>query len=98
MLTDDKSDLRRHAEVLAGKLIPGEHNFRHCADEVPRRNKMIALAIRILLLAALLAPPLAAAGDATGNSDSTAVPTQHNEATVAQLQAEMASGKLTSEE
>jgi amidase len=98
MLTDDKSDLRRHTEVLAGKLISGEQNSRHCADEVPRRNKMIALAIRILLLAALLAPPLAAAGDTAGNSDSTAVPTQHNEATVAQLQAEMASGKLTSEE
>jgi amidase len=50
---------------------------------------MIVPAVRILFLAALLALPLAAANDAN-------VPTQHNEATVAQLQAEMASGKLTS--
>jgi amidase len=46
-------------------------------------------AIRILLFAALLAP-----ASAFGQS----VPTQHNEATVAQLQAEMASGSLTSEQ
>ena len=59
---------------------------------------MIVPAIRTLLLAALLALPLAAANDATRNSDSPNVPTRHNEATVAQLQAEMASGKLTSEE
>jgi amidase len=45
-------------------------------------------AIRILLFAALLAP-----ASAFGQS----IPTEHNEATVAQLQAEMASGKLTSE-
>jgi amidase len=59
---------------------------------------MIVPAIRILLLAALLALPVAAANDAARNSDSPDVPTRHNEATVAQLQAEMASGKLTSEE
>lgn len=46
-------------------------------------------AIRILLFAALLAP-----ASAFGQS----VPTQHNEATVAQLQAEIASGSLTSEQ
>ncbi|HWZ81981.1 MAG TPA: amidase [Terriglobales bacterium] len=52
---------------------------------------MIVPAIRTVLLAALLALPLAAANHATRD-----VPTQHNEATVAQLQAEMASGQLTS--
>ncbi len=50
--------------------------------------------IRILLLAALLAPASASGQGGTQN----AIPTQHNEATVAQLQAEMASGMLTSEE
>jgi amidase len=46
----------------------------------------------------LLALPLAAANDATRKSESPDVPKIHNEATVAQLQAEMASGKLTSAE
>src|SRR6266568_4907174 len=50
--------------------------------------------MRILLLAALLAPASASGQSGTQN----AIPTQHNEATVAQLQAEMASGMLTSEE
>src|SRR3989449_1795497 len=50
--------------------------------------------IRILLLAALLAPASTFGQSATPTS----IPTQHNEATVAQLQAEMASGRLTSEE
>src|SRR5713226_10743682 len=59
---------------------------------------MIVPAIRTLLLAALLALPVAAANDATQNTDSPNVPTRHNEATIAQLQAEMASGKLTSVE
>jgi hypothetical protein len=59
---------------------------------------MIAPAIRSLLIAALLALPVAAANDATGHNASGNVPTRHNEATVAQLQAEMASGSLTSEE
>jgi len=45
-----------------------------------------------LVVAALLVPTLAAA------QDEHAVPTRHNEATVAQLQAEMASGRLSSEE
>src|SRR5712691_2432586 len=49
--------------------------------------------MRILLLAALLAPASALGQSGTQN----AIPTQHNEATVAQLQAEMASGMLTSE-
>src|SRR5713226_820442 len=57
-------------------------------------NNMIAPTIRNLLLAALLLSTSAAAQ----NSAQNAIPTQHNEATVAQLQAEMASGMLTSEE
>jgi amidase len=59
---------------------------------------MIVPAVRTLLIAALLALPAAAANDATRNNDSKNVPTKHNEATVAELQAEMASGELTSEE
>jgi amidase len=58
---------------------------------------MIIPAIRTLLVAALLALPLAAADNATRNNDSQGAPKQHNEWTVAQLEAEMASGKLTSE-
>src|SRR5258707_4919588 len=55
---------------------------------------MTAPVIRNLLLAVLLLPTSGAAQSAAQN----AVPTQHNEATVAQLQAEMASGRLTAEE
>jgi len=51
-------------------------------------------AIRILFLAALLTPSLASGQSGAQNP----IPTQHNEATVAQLQKEMASGMLTSEE
>jgi amidase len=58
---------------------------------------MIVPALRTFLLAALLALPLAAANDATRNSASNDAPKQHNEWTVAQLQAAMAAGKLTSE-
>ncbi|MBZ5614963.1 MAG: amidase [Acidobacteriia bacterium] len=58
---------------------------------------MIVPTIRSFVIAALLALPLAAANDAMRNSESNDVPKQHNEWTVAQLQAEMASGKLTSE-
>src|SRR6266853_4945900 len=58
---------------------------------------MIVPAVRALFLAALLALPLAAANDATPNNQSNNVPTDHNEWTVAQLQAAMASGTLTSE-
>jgi amidase len=47
---------------------------------------------RAVLIAALLIPLLAAA------EGQNTVPTRHNEATVAQLQAAMASGRLTSEE
>src|SRR5215470_11848997 len=54
---------------------------------------MTAPVIRNLLLAALLLPTSAAAQSTSSSS----IPTQHNEATVAQLQAEMASGRLTSE-
>jgi amidase len=59
---------------------------------------MIVPAARTLLLAALLALPLAAADDATRNSGSENLPSAHNEWTVAQLQAAMAAGTLTSEE
>jgi amidase len=51
--------------------------------------------VRPLVLACLLVSPLAAQNTGGNNGN---VPTQHNEATVAQLQAEMASGRLTSEE
>ena len=54
---------------------------------------MNSLVLRILLLVALLLPASAAAQSVSP----TFIPTQHNEATVAQLQAEMASGALTSE-
>ncbi len=59
---------------------------------------MIVPAIRTLFLAALLASPLTAANEAARHSESQNVPKRHNEATVAELQAEMASGRLTSEE
>ena len=56
---------------------------------------------RTLLVAVLSLSPLAVAADQAtsrhGDSDDK-VPTRHNEATIAQLQAEMASGKLTSED
>src|SRR5467141_3925361 len=59
---------------------------------------MIAPAVRTLLITVLLALPVAAANDATRNSQSNEAPKNHNEWTVAHLQAEMASGKLTSED
>ncbi len=56
--------------------------------------------IRALIFAAMLVSPVGAANDnvATQNGALDDVPSRHNEATVAQLQAEMASGRLTSEE
>src|SRR5947209_8490417 len=54
--------------------------------------KMTASTRHTLLVATLLVSAMAAA------QAQPAVPTQHNEATVAQLQAEMASGSLTSEQ
>jgi amidase len=56
--------------------------------------------IRALFFAGLLVLPLGAANEkaAMQGDDRDNVPTRHNEATVAQLQAEMASGRLTSEE
>ncbi len=58
--------------------------------------------IRKILLSALLLSPLAAGGDGAllraNHDDDENIPTRHNEATVAQLQAEMASGRLTSEQ
>src|SRR5713101_555704 len=52
---------------------------------------MTTAVIPSILLTALLLAPLAAVADADD------APSRHNEATVAQLQAEMASGRLTSE-
>src|ERR1700686_3674385 len=60
------------------------------AEALQEGNKMTIPKIRNLLVVALLLPTSAVA-----QKD---VPTRHNEATVAQLQAEMASGRLTSEE
>jgi amidase len=62
-----------------------------------RRNKMMVPALRILLVAALLTLPMAAANDAARNSEPNNFPKAHNEETVAQLQKEMAAGTLTSE-
>jgi len=59
---------------------------------------MIVPAARTLLFAVLLTLPVAAADDATRNSGSQNIPNAHNEWTVAQLQAAMAAGTLTSEE
>jgi amidase len=58
---------------------------------------MIVPVVRTILLAALLALPLAA-NDAQPNSESQGVPKTHNEWTVAQLEKAMAVGTLTSEE
>jgi amidase len=57
---------------------------------------LISPAVRALLIAALLMSPFAANSGA--QTDNENVPKNHNEATVMQLQAEMASGRLTSEE
>src|SRR5713226_7142426 len=57
-------------------------------------NDMTAPTIRTLLLAALLVPTSAAAQQGAQN----AIPTQHNEATVAKLQPRMPPGMLPSEE
>ena len=54
---------------------------------------MYSPALRILLVSALLALPVAAA-----NNPSNDAPKNHNEWTVAHLQAAMAAGKLTSED
>ena len=61
--------------------------------------KTLAQALCCLILAIFLAAPAAAANRDSQNSPDVQrnVPKTHNEATVAQLQAEMASGKLTSE-
>ena len=54
-------------------------------------TNMAVLTLRLLILAGLLVTTLATA------QNTNAIPTDENEATVAQLQAQMASGKLTSE-
>jgi amidase len=58
---------------------------------------------RLLSIAAIVALAVTVRADRNdstqrGNGREHGVPTQHNEATVAQLQAEMASGKLSSEQ
>jgi amidase len=58
---------------------------------------MIIPAMRTLLVAALLALPLAAADNSMQNGESKDFPKAHNEWTVAQLEAAMAAGTLTSE-
>src|SRR5258707_14583310 len=62
-------------------------------SRLPGGNNMNTSAIRILFLAALLTPSLASGQSGAQNP----IPTQHNEATVAQLPKEMASGMLTSQ-
>src|SRR5271157_2534009 len=59
---------------------------------------MIVSAVRLLLVTALLALPLAAANDAPQNNQSQDFPTAHNEWTIVQLETAMAAGTLTSEE
>jgi Amidase len=71
---------------------------RHLHVQFPQEEKMIVPALRTLLVAALLALPLTAADNPARHSDLPKAPKNHNEATVAQLEAEMASGKLTSED
>src|SRR5208337_1680698 len=58
---------------------------------------MIVSAVRLLLVTALLALPLAAANDAPQNNQSQDFPTAHNEWTIVQLETAMAAGTLTSE-
>ena len=57
---------------------------------------------RAIFLSALLLSPLVGARDVVpsrhSDDDNDNIPTRHNEATIAQLQAEMASGRLTSEQ
>ena len=55
-------------------------------------------ALRSFLLLALLAVPLSASDHGASTARSTNAPDQFNEATVAQLQAQMAAGTLTSEQ
>ena len=55
-------------------------------------------AIRSIFLLALLAVPLSAADRSVARDTSSKVPDQYNEQTVAQLQAQMAAGTLTSEQ
>ena len=59
---------------------------------------MIVSGLRTLLVTALLTLPIAAADNATRNSQLPDAPKGHNEWTVAQLELAMASGKLTSVE
>src|SRR6266516_2811579 len=65
-------------------MLPASRN-------VFRRTTMTSLSARSYFLTALLVSTAAA-------QNSNSIPTKHNEATVAQLQAEMASHQLTSEE
>jgi len=63
-----------------------------------RRNHMTRQVTRLILIAAVLFAPMAATADHDNGNDNNQAPTRHNEETIAQLQAEMASGRLTSEQ
>ena len=87
MPTSRRSDLRRHVDRRV--TIRKRNHPRYYSFESFRRNSMITQPVRTLFISILLTCTFAAAQD-------------HNrkflEATVAQLQAEMESGKLTSVE
>src|ERR1035438_5972406 len=62
-----------------------------------RRNEMMSPNLRTILLATLLTSTLYAASGVAQSKEPTNVPHNYNEMTVAQLEALMAAGKLTSE-
>jgi amidase len=70
--------------------------FQAAADE--RRCRKQTKIMKTISLILLTIASIAFAGAARAQDGGPGVPTQHNEATIAQLQAEMASGKLTSEQ
>ena len=52
--------------------------------------------ILLILFSSVFAISAYAQGNGNGNGNGNNIPTEHNEATIAQLQAEMVSGKLSS--
>src|SRR5260370_1410483 len=89
----DFARLRDYFDDLESRPAASWFRATNPRPRLPGGNDMNALVTRTLLLAALLAPATASGQSGAQN----AIPTQHNEATVAQLQAEMASAALTSE-
>jgi amidase len=81
---------RNKGVLLTSRFTFGTLGRPTGAVEALRRSNTTASAIHTLLLAALLLVPTLAAAQ-------NPIPTRNNEATVAQLQTEMASGVLTSE-